>query len=71
MGRSVTDGHFRYTEWARTGEAPDGIELYDHAVDPGENRNQAGDPALGGDEVRLQRLLRAGFKNLKPREAKS
>lgn len=71
MGRSVTDGHFRYTEWARTGEAPDGIELYDHAVDPGENRNRAGDPALGGDEVRLQRLLRAGFKDLKPREAKS
>jgi arylsulfatase A-like enzyme len=71
MGRSVTGGHFPNTEWARTGRAPGGIELYDQAVDPGENRNRAGDPALGGDEVRLQPLLRSGFKNLKPTEAKS
>jgi iduronate 2-sulfatase len=39
-GRTVCDGRFRYTEWS------DGAkELYDHASDPGEWYNLAGDPA--------------------------
>lgn len=36
VGCSVTDGRFRSTEWAETGETLDAVELHDHSVDPGE-----------------------------------
>ena len=39
MGYSVRTDRWRFTRW------PDGSEeLYDHAADPGENANLAGDP---------------------------
>ncbi|MBK7927629.1 MAG: sulfatase [Bryobacterales bacterium] len=57
MGRSVTDGRFRYTEWAAPGQAPEAIELYDHATDPGENVNVAGEPQYSRETGRLSRLL--------------
>lgn len=40
-GFSVRTDRWRYTEW---NEGRDGVELYDHASDPGEWRNLADDP---------------------------
>ncbi|MCU0226102.1 MAG: sulfatase [Bryobacterales bacterium] len=66
MGRSVTDGRFRYTQWARRNEAPDAAELYDHETDPGENVNRSGDPAFAGDEARMRSLLHGGWRAARP-----
>jgi iduronate 2-sulfatase len=57
MGRSVTDGRFRYTEWAVPGEAPEAIELYDHATDPEENVNVARETRYAREVGRMSRLL--------------
>ena len=42
MGHSMRTDRYRYTEWAKPGEDPDGVELYDHDTDPHESRNVAG-----------------------------
>lgn len=57
MGRSVTDGRYRYTEWAVEGQPADAVELYDHATDPEENVNVAGDANQGAAISRMGRLL--------------
>ena len=40
-GRTVRTARWRYTEW---NEGKDGVELYDHDVDPHENANLASNP---------------------------
>ena len=56
MGRSVRTDRYRYTQW-RTW--PDGKvvaeELYDHAADPAESRNAAGDEQLDAFRWRIER----------------
>jgi len=44
MGRSMRTERYRYTEWARPGAPPLGVELYDHQTDPDENVNLARQP---------------------------
>ncbi len=56
MGRAVRTERWRYTEWD---EGRAGSELYDHAADPGEHRNLAGDPALRSEITALAHLLRS------------
>jgi uncharacterized sulfatase len=41
MGRTVRADCWRYTEWA---DGKQGVELYDHTVDPLEYHNLAHDP---------------------------
>jgi arylsulfatase A-like enzyme len=48
MGYSLRTERYRYTEWD---EGRQGVELYDYARDPREERNLAKDPAT-------RRLLR-------------
>ncbi|MBN8730981.1 MAG: sulfatase [Acidobacteria bacterium] len=57
MGRSVTDGRYRYTEWSMPEQAPEAIELYDHSTDPEENVNVAGETKYARETGRLSRLL--------------
>jgi len=54
-GYSVRTARWRYTEWGTGGER--GIELYDHAADPEEDRNLAADPAYAAMLAELQPLL--------------
>jgi arylsulfatase A-like enzyme len=57
-GRSVRTKRWRYTEW-EGGHL--GAELYDHRSDPGEHRNEAGNPKFASVVARMKALL--------PREA--
>jgi iduronate 2-sulfatase len=50
-GYSIVSDRHRYTEWGEGGK--EGAELYDHANDPGELNNLAGDPA---QKALIQRL---------------
>lgn len=54
MGRSVHTARYAYTEWD---EGRAGIELYDHAVDPHEYRNAAGEAAYENTARQLKQLL--------------
>jgi uncharacterized sulfatase len=54
-GLSVRTERFRYTEW---NGGKDGTELYDHASDPQEQRNLAGDPKHARTVAQLRTLLR-------------
>lgn len=58
-GRSVRTSRWRYTEW---NEGRDGVELYDHAADPGEFRNLASDGSQAPVVRELQGLLRARWQ---------
>ncbi|HBY59003.1 MAG TPA: iduronate sulfatase [Solibacterales bacterium] len=60
MGRSVTDGRFRYTEWVNRQSTVEGVELYDHDTDPHENVNQAASASMAAARVRMKRLLDDG-----------
>ena len=62
MGRSVTDGRFRYTEWAAPGQAPDAVELYDHSNDPQENFSVAAEPKYAPEAARMKKLLHREIK---------
>lgn len=55
LGQSVRTEQFRYTSW---GEGRNGTELYDHARDPDERRNVAGDAEYQAVVERMKRLLR-------------
>lgn len=68
MGYSMRTGRYRFTRWVNR-EDPDwvhAIELYDHATDPWENVNIAGDSGNAAliDELTLQFL--AGWQGAKP-----
>jgi uncharacterized sulfatase len=54
MGRSIRTARYRYTEWD---SGRQGVELYDHDMDPHEYRNLAADPAYAGVIRELKRLL--------------
>jgi hypothetical protein len=53
-GRSLRTERWRYTEWEG---GKTGVELYDHAVDPEERKNLAGDPRYSEIIVRFDPLL--------------
>ena len=67
MGRSVRTDRWRYTEWRRraTGEVL-ARELFDHAVDPGETVNLAGDPAAADALAHMAAVLHAGPEAARP-----
>ena len=56
MGASIRTDRWRYTEW---NEGQQGLELYDHAQDPGEFTNLANDPAYESIVRTLKAKLRA------------
>lgn len=56
MGYSVRTERWRYTEWD---DGKKGIELYDHAKDPREHTNLAGNPKYARTAEEMKRLLRA------------
>ena len=62
-GRSLRTERYRYTEW---GEGRRGVELYDHATDPGEYHNLASEPAQAATVAELKRLLHAGWQAALP-----
>jgi len=59
MGYSVGTPQYRYIEWVHVKSGKiEGVELYDHRTDPGENKNVAG---LAGNEIvckELSQMLR-------------
>ncbi len=57
-GYSIRTSRYRYTEWNHGASA----ELYDHDVDPGENRNIAGSEAYSQTQKHLRTLLRGGWR---------
>ncbi len=57
-GHSVRTERWRYTEW--DGGAK-GTELYDHAADPGEQRNLAADPAQAAVLQELKALVKRNW----------
>jgi uncharacterized sulfatase len=54
QGRSVRTDRWRYTEWDGGRR---GVELYDHASDPHEWKNLAGQPQFADTVSRLHKLL--------------
>jgi uncharacterized sulfatase len=56
MGRSVRSDRWRYTEWDGGAQ---GVELYDHDVDPLDYHNLAADPQRAGTIADLKQLLRS------------
>ncbi|XP_052771255.1 iduronate 2-sulfatase-like [Mya arenaria] len=71
MGYTVRTDQYRYTEWPKFNYAPEykpvwtdlfGVELYDHKIDPEENRNRAKDPAYAVVAQGLSKKLRAGWR---------
>lgn len=67
MGYSTRTARYRYTRWEerKTGELF-AAELYDHQVDPAENKNLAGDPALARTIKELDAIHEAGWKGARP-----
>jgi arylsulfatase A-like enzyme len=61
MGRSIRTDRYRYTEWAKPGAPPLGIELYDHKVDSDENVNLAGQVEHKELAAALSEQLHAGW----------
>lgn len=57
FGRSIRTERWRYTEWDGGGK---GVELYDHATDPGELTNLAGVPLYADTVARLSGMLHEG-----------
>lgn len=66
MGRTLTDGRFRYTEWLHSDGTLEAAELYDHSADPQENVNRAADPALSAHRARLRDMLHSGWRAARP-----
>ncbi len=53
-GRSIRTERYRYTEWD---EGKEGVELYDHQIDPKEFTNQSGNPQFAKIVAEHKRLL--------------
>lgn len=71
MGRSIRTERHHYVEWQRGPEREVvARELYDHAVDPQENRNLADDPRSGEAVRELSKLLTAGWRAALPAAAR-
>jgi arylsulfatase A-like enzyme len=66
MGHSMRRDRYRYTEWARPGESPVGVERYDHQEEPNENANLAGQPERQALIAKLSGPLRAGWRAALP-----
>jgi arylsulfatase A-like enzyme len=68
MGRSIRTERFRLTRWdsMKTSGRVEGVELYDHEVDPGENRNLAYEPGFEAIVEDLSRRLDLGWKAALP-----
>jgi hypothetical protein len=64
MGRSIRTPRWRYTEWAK---GKHGIELYDHASDPGEYYNLGHDRDFAGVVCEMKQLLGLGFETTPPK----
>jgi len=68
MGYSMRTDRYRLTVWVgRTDPSRvDAIELYDHEVDPQENRNIAGHPSNADLVDQLMAQLKRGWQGAKP-----
>lgn len=68
MGRSIRTERYRFTRWdsMKTPGRVEGLELYDHEIDPGENRNLASEPGNQGLVSELSRRLDLGWKAALP-----
>lgn len=70
MGYSMRTEQFRYTEWPSfdgvsyepNWDQINGVELYDHSVDPYENHNVAADPEYAELVANLSSQLREGWR---------
>lgn len=72
MGYTVRTKRFRYVEWQRWNDSGDhrevvATELYDHRTDPQEAKNVADSAAHKDVVLELSDLLRAGWKEARPR----
>lgn len=66
MGCALRDDRFRYVEWRpRDGSPCTAFELYDHQVDPQENRNVVDDPAYAQARAACAALMQAGWRDAK------
>src|SRR5262249_36561651 len=63
VGRSARTERYRYTEWV---EGRDGVELYDHEKDPGEQHNLANDSRFAPVLAEMKQLLRNGWAAARP-----
>jgi iduronate 2-sulfatase len=73
MGYSMRTEQHRLTVWVDR-EAPEqikSIELYDHAKDPEENDNLAGQPAVSELQDKLLSAWRRGWKGALPDQRQS
>ena len=80
MGYTMRTDRYRYTEWPRFLFYPEfepiyslqykgniGQELYDHKVDPLENRNVANHKDYADVRKQMQKMLRAGWRKALPK----
>lgn len=70
MGRSIRTDRYRYTEWAKPGASPLGVELYDHKQDPDENVNLAGQDGHKELSAALSKQLHAATPTAKLNDPK-
>jgi len=61
-GYAMVDGRYRYIEWQDRQKKIMARELYDHASDPLENVNLAGNAAYAATQTQLSARLAAGWK---------
>ncbi len=66
LGESIRTDRFRFTRWSPPSGEVVGLELYDHVVDPGENKNFANQPEHVGDVAMLTAMLDAGWRAARP-----
>jgi len=66
MGRSMRTDRWRYTEWVNAKGARVGLELYDHASDPGENVNVAYAPQNKAVLADASARLHSGWQSARP-----
>lgn len=72
MGYALRTDSFRYVEWYRwvddTKKEFLRAELYDHEIDPQENKNRAEDSKYKATVEKLAQQLKAGWRNAKPKK---